>query len=117
MMMNHLRAIALMTLMSVYLCVAFAAQVTGIAMPAVGKGRLDVQSLVRLPAKPPLQRIELKKHVPSIKVLIVQPDVAETTDRPDARDTSLQLVLTHRLFSYYPHLTTTSAERGPPLLS
>jgi hypothetical protein len=86
-------------------------------MPAVGMGFHEIQSLERLPARPVQHRIELKKHIAPVKVLVIQTAVAEEPARPDVPTPANLSFSVYRFFSYLPPLTTSAAGRGPPELS
>lgn len=111
--MKHLQHTGLVVLLTAYVTVAFTAQMMALTVPATSFSSQQMQELGSTPPMPSGHRIELKRHVPALKVVIDLAGAERDQEFPEFNPDF------HRLpFHPEPYLltkhTASLPKRGPP---
>lgn len=112
--MKPLQHIGITVLLSAYVTVAFTTQMMALTVPATSFSSQQMQELGSTPPMPAGHRIELKRHVPALKVVIDLAGAAREQEFPEFNPGF------HRLpFHPEPYLltehTVSTPKRGPPV--
>lgn len=111
--MKPLQHTGIVVLLAAYVTVAFTAQMMALAVPATSFSSQQMQEMASPPPTPSGHRIELKRHVPALKVVIDLAGAEGEQEFPEVTPCFNRLPF-HPVAYLLSERTASIPKRGPP---